>query len=46
MISEESNNLFWAILGSLRMLLISEGESEMRTLQNMIDKNIQKDFLQ
>ena len=29
MISEESNNLFWAILGSLRMLLISEGESEM-----------------
>ena len=26
---EESNNQFWAILGSLRMLLISEGESEM-----------------
>ena len=26
---EESNNQFWAILGSLRMLLILEGESGM-----------------
>ena len=33
---EESNNQFWAILDSLRMLLISEGESEMQTVQHMI----------
>ena len=36
---EESNNQVWAILGSLRMLLISEGESEMIIITSIGKKN-------